>query len=167
MRRDHFEADRTVENRYSVKQLLFELVYLAREILREMRVSNQTPVTGGEIRRIGNIAMGTTLPTLGPGVTATFEVTPTPAGVVTIAKNAVWSSSDPANFPAVQDPTDTTGNTADVTIPQSDTGTENVTLTWTYTNADGTVATASAVFDLVGGTVAAVDVTGGTIARIS
>lgn len=123
-------------------------------------------VTGGSIRRIG-ILMGTSLPPLGPGVAAKFQVTPAPAGVVTEAANAAWSSSDETNFPAVMDSTDPTGNTADVTIPTTETETEEVTLTWTYTNADGTTATASAVFDLVGGTVAPVDVTGGTIARIA
>ena len=107
------------------------------------------------------------LPPLGPGVTAKFQVTPAPAGVVTEAANAAWSSSDEDNFPAVMDSTDPTGNTADVTIPTAETETEEVVLTWTYTNADGTAATATAVFYLIGGTVTPVDVTGGTIARIA
>ena len=124
-------------------------------------------VTGGTIRRIGNPHMATSFPPLGPGVAAKFQVTPAPAGVVTEAANAAWSSSDETNFPAVMDPSDPTGCTADVTIPAAETETEAVTLTWTYTNADSTIATASAEFDLVGGTVAPVDVTGGTIARIA
>ncbi len=111
--------------------------------------------------------MGTSFPPLGPGVSAKFQVTPAPAGVVTVAADTAWSSSDAVNFPAVMDPADATGCTADVAIPAAETETEEVTLTWTYTNADGTKATASAVFDLVGGVVTPVDVTGGTIARIA
>jgi hypothetical protein len=135
------------------------------------RLLNKNNVTGGVIRRISDEEkkyMGSSsFPALGPGVSARFQVTPAPAGVVTEAADAVWSSSDQANFPAVMDPTDPTGNTCDVAIPAGETTTEEVTLTWTYANADGTSATASAVFDLVGGTVSPVDVTGGTIARIA
>ena len=131
------------------------------------RLFHLRDVTGGRIRQIGRCDMSTSFPPLGPGVTAKFQVTPAPAGVVTVAADTSWSSSDQTNFPVVMDPTDATGCTADVTIPAGETETEEVTLTWTYTNADGTTATASATFDLVGGTVTPVDVTGGMIARIA
>jgi hypothetical protein len=133
----------------------------------ERRLPNPNQVTGGAIRRIGENSMSTTFPTLGPGVSAKFQVTWQPAGVATLSADTSWSSSDETNFPAVIDPTDPTGTTADVTIPVGETATENVTLTVEYDNADGTTASASAVFDLVSGTVAPVDVTGGTIARIA
>ncbi len=149
-----------------ILRALEESLKAQRRIERLLR-SHFNQVTGGSIRRIGNSTMATSFPPLGPGVAAMFEVTPAPAGVVTEAANAAWSSSDSVNFPAVIDPADSTGNTCDVTIPAAETETESVTLTWTYTNADGTTATASADFDLVGGVVTPVDVTGGTIARIA
>ena len=171
MRRERFRLDDSSEIRLSEKQLLVELICIAGDILRELRELNSHNVTGGTIRRIGDSPMSTSFPTLGPGVTAKFQVTPTEAsGVVdesTLAAQTAWTSSDPTNFPVVTDPTDPSGDTADVTIPQAETTTETVTLTWTYTNADGTTATASASFDLVGGVVTPVDVTGGTIERIA
>ena len=64
-------------------------------------------VTGGSIRRIGTPFMSTTttpsLPPLGPGVTAKFQVTPAPAGVVTEAANANNPSVVGRNLKGVPD----------------------------------------------------------------
>ncbi len=175
---------------FNTKQILDALLESNRqraELIEEVRTGNRIQshilellqrqtnrVTGGVITRIPTgeaISMSSpTFPVLGPGVTAKFQVAWTANGAAdpnTVAADTAWSSSDPANFPAVIDPTDPTGTTADVTIPDGETTTEEVTLTVVYTNADGTTATASAVFDLVGGTVQPVDVTAGTITRIA
>lgn len=147
------------------KGLLGWLLNLLKKLLALLL--NRNDVTGGVIRRIGDSQMNTNaLPVLGPGVSAKFQVTPEPAGVVTLAADTTWTSSDPTNFPAVMDPSDPTGTTCDVTIPESETTTEGIILTWGYANPDGVTASASAEFDIVGGVVTPVDVTGGTIARI-
>ena len=157
-------------------EILEELLKIAKRF--ERHVFHPHDATGGVIHRIpndGESQMETrdasSLPPLGPGVTAKFQVTPTETdGVVdenTLAAQTAWTSSDPANFPPVLDPTDPTGDTVDVTIPESEDVTEEVTLTWTYTNADTTTATASATFNIVTGVVTPVDVTGGTINRIA
>ena len=103
---------------------------------------------------------------LSPGNSPQFQVTPTPAGVTTLAANTSWMSSDPVNFPVSMNADDPTGLTATVNIPASETVTESVTLAWSYTNSDGTVANATASFNLVSGVAEAVDVTGGTLAQI-
>ena len=104
-------------------------------------------------------------PVLGPGVSAKFQVTPLPLGVVTDIKNAAWTSSDDVNFPVVLDVSDATGLTATVTIPATENAPKSVTLTWTYTNADGSIAIAYGTFDLTGTT--SVNVTTGYITRIA
>lgn len=103
-----------------------------------------------------------------PGQTPVFQVAPTFSGpaFTTEAANAAVTSSDPANFPVSLVASDPTGLTFQAAIPPGAAptgGDEPITVTWTYTNPDGTVAT-------VTGTVTETsidDVTGGTFTQIS
>lgn len=117
-------------------------------------------VTGGVMSRFGDCMLP-----LAPGNSPQFQVTPEPAGVTTLAAQAAFSSSDPVNAPFTANPDDATGTIGTLTIG-ADAPVEPVTLTWVYTNADGTTATVTATVDITAGTVAATDVTGGTIAQI-
>lgn len=138
--------------------------HLLREILRLVeRIAQQTPnrVLGGVMSQIG-----APLNPIQPGQSLKFQVTPTFSGApfaLDPTKTAVVSS-DPANFPAVLDSADP--SIIDVDIPASATptgGSEPITVTWTYTNTDGTVATVTGSVTEQGITD---DVVGGTFAQI-
>lgn len=147
-------------------RLLHEILHELRTIRRELRHEPQ-PVTGGIIRQIGN---SMSLLPIAPGNAPQFQVTPTPAGVVTVASQTAWNVTGANGGPSTSGATasinssDPTGNTVTVSIPASAPLPFNDLLNWVYTNADG--STASATFPLSDSTGTAVDVTGGTIAQI-
>ena len=103
-----------------------------------------------------------------PGNTPVFQVTPTFSGApfTTAAAQAAITSSDPANFPVNLVATDPTGLTFEAPIPATANptgGDEDITVTWTYTNTDGMVATVTGTVTELG----IDDVTGGTFAQIA
>jgi hypothetical protein len=149
----------------------FEVVFELRETNRLLRqilciLLNKAHdnVTGGHISQQGEPPM---LP-IAPGNTPKFLVTPTFSGApfALLAAQASVSSSDPTNFPVALDPTDPTGATFEAPIPSSaviPTGGEAITVTWTYTNADGTTAEVTGTVTEEG---IVDDVTGGTFAQV-
>lgn len=149
---------------WAVVQELRELIKLAHELLKVLRHKVKDNVKGGMIFRIGDIMVP-----ISPGNTPKFQVVPsftTTAFALDPTKASV-TSSDPTNFPVAMDPTDTTGTIFEAPIPLGaviPTGGEAVTVTWTYTNLDGTVATVSGTVTEVG---IVDDVTGGTFAQIA
>lgn len=101
-----------------------------------------------------------------PGQSLKFQVTPTYSGApfALVAAQAAVVSSDPANFPAVLDPADPSIIDVDIPTTANPTGgAEPITVTWTYTNTDGTAATVTGNVTELGITD---DVTGGTFAQI-
>ena len=79
---------------------------------------------------------------LSAGQTATFSTTSLPAGTQPAAGNLpVWTSSDTTNAPVTIFSADPTGLSATVIFPASVAAGLSFSLTVTYTNADGTVAT--------------------------
>lgn len=143
-------------------ELLVEQISLIRETNHILKLQFNR-VLGGVMTQIGDPMLP-----IQPGNTVKFLVTPTFSGdpFVLLAAQAAISSSDPTNFPAVLDPTDPTGATFEAAIPADaviPTGTEAVVITWTYTNADSTVATVTGTVTENG---IVDDVTGGTFAQV-
>lgn len=105
-----------------------------------------------------------------PGNTPAFRVSPTFSGApfVTDGTKASIVSSDPTNFPVQLDLTnDPSGLTFEAPIPASAQpvgGSEAVTVTWSYTNLDGDVATVQGTVTELG---IVDDVTGGTFDQIT
>ena len=103
-----------------------------------------------------------------PGSSPEFQVTPTFSGdpFALIGANASVTTSDSINAPASIDLADPTGTTfvlnltADAVIAP---GGESLTVIWTYTNTDGTVATVTGTVTEEG---IVDDVTGGTFAQV-
>lgn len=137
---------------------LCELARLAEHALHHNHPHNR--VTGGVIARFGDCMLP-----LAPGNSPQFQVTVEPAGAVTLAAQASFSSSDPVNAPWTANPDDSTGTIGTLAIGEN-APTEAIMLTWVYTNEDGTTATVTAEVDITAGTVASVDITGGTINQI-
>lgn len=134
-----------------IRDLLFEI--------RGSLASNSNRVVGGIIKQLGgDMSLGL----LTPGSSPQFGVTPSPAGVATVLADTVWTSSDSVHAPVAANGSDPTGLTANVAISKSATVGHTFTLTWTYTNSDGTVATASATFTIV---VTPGNVSGGALAQ--
>ena len=160
-----------------IERIAEESIELQRESLRyqklifhELRAIRHelkpSTLTGGTFRQIGT-CMG--LVAIQPGNTPVFQVTPTFSGAAftTLAAQAAVTSSDPTNFPVNLVPTDPAGLTFEAPIPataQPTGGSEAITVTWTYTNTDGTVATVSGTVTEEG---IVDDVTGGTFAQIA
>lgn len=125
---------------------------------------NKRKVTGGTFRQIGSPMVP-----ISPGNSPKFQVTPTFSGdpFTLDGSKAAVTSSDPVNFPVSLDAADPEGRTfiaalpADSTIPVG--GSEQVTITWTYTNLDGEVATVTGNVTENG---IVDDVTGGTFAQV-
>ena len=87
---------------------------------------------------------------LSAGNTATFATTPIPEnGVPNPKALPVWTSSDTTNAPVTAVATDPTGLSATVTFPASCPGGVTFSLTITYINADGSVATQTNSFTTV------------------
>lgn len=82
---------------------------------------------------------------IAPGFTPGFTATPTPSTSVP-STPPVWTSSDTTNAPVTAS---ASGLTATVAIPASAPVGNTFTLTVSYTNADGTVATGTATFTIV------------------
>ena len=104
-----------------------------------------------------------------PGQTPKFLVTPEFSGdpFTLDGSKASITSSDPTNFPVQLDPSDPQGLTFEAPIPASAVppgGSEAITVTWTYTNPDGKVATVTGTVTENG---IVDDVTGGSFAQIA
>lgn len=104
---------------------------------------------------------------ISPGNSPKFQVTPTFSGApfVLDGTKAQVTSSDTTNFPVALDPSDPTGTTFIAAIPETAQpvgGSEDVTITWTYTNTDGTVATVTGSVTELG---IVDDVTGGSFVQ--
>jgi hypothetical protein len=97
---------------------------------------------------------------IAPGNSPQFSVTPTPAGVKTLAAQVKVTSADPADVVTLNTD-DPTGLTFTDLINPAATAPVTLTLTWTYTNSDSSVATVTGTFSEV------LDVTGGTMQQIA
>ena len=104
---------------------------------------NPPPITG-----FTAIQEKTMVP-LAPGQTATFATTPIPSTSVPVAASLIWSSSDTVNAPTSPNTADTTGLSTLVAFPTTAVVGTSFTLTISYTNSDGTLATQSNSFTIV------------------
>jgi len=134
---------------------LHEQTVLLRSIQRILKHANPRNVTSGELSK------GDPMAPIIPGSLHIFTVTPEPTDATFIPTDSVITSSDTVNAPVTVDETGLIGTVS--IAADAPVGTE-FTLTWTYTNADGTTATASITETIVA---AVVDVTGGTIEQTS
>ena len=96
---------------------------------------------------------------IAPGNSPVFTATPVPSTSVP-STAPTWVSSDTVNAPIT---VDSTGLVATVAIPASAVVGTAFTLTISYTNADGTVATGTISLTIVAG--ASPDITSFTIAQ--
>lgn len=142
---------------------LCELARLAEHVFHHPHHHNR--VTGGVIARIGDCMLP-----IEPGSSPQFQVTPTfdqPSGGTTLAAQASWAVTGTSGATATINSDDPTGNTVTVAIPEGAAIPFSDTLTWTYTNTDGSTATASTpLVDSTQPPPPAANVTGGTIAQI-
>ncbi len=105
-----------------------------------------------------------------PGQSPKFQVTPTFSGppFPLVGAQAAITTSDPVNAPASIDLTDDpTGATFILNLTTGATiaaGGEALTVTWSYTNTDGTVANVTGTVTEQG---IVDDVTGGTFAQVA
>ena len=98
---------------------------------------------------------------IAPGFNPVYTATPIPATSIP-STPPTWESSDPTNAPVTAD---STGLVATVAIPPTAQVGAVFTLTVTYTNADGTVATGTLEQTIVSAPPA--DITGFTIEQTS
>lgn len=121
-----------------LRQDKLETTHLLHQILRRLDKLIDLPHAINGFKAIQEINM---VP-LAAGQTATFATTPIPAtSVPNPAALPVWTSSDTTNAPVTAVATDTTGLSATVTFPSTVVAGVSFSLTITYTNGDGTVAT--------------------------
>lgn len=114
-----------------IVEVLERILHELRDIRRELKPHR---ITHFFIRRL------TMLP-IAPGFSPVYTATPVPAGTFPAPGNIpVWTSSDPVNAPVSAD---STGLVATVAIPTTAVVGTSFTLTISYTNADGVVATGS------------------------
>jgi hypothetical protein len=148
---------------------LREMLYLEREnrfLLRMiLRLLTPNRVLGGVMSQIGDPMVP-----IQPGQSPKFQVTPTfsgPAFTLDGSKAAV-TTSDTVNAPAVLDLTDDpTGATFVLNLTPDaviDPSGEALTVTWTYTNTDGVVATVTGTVTEEG---IVDDVTGGKFDQVA
>lgn len=153
------ENSGVVEELREINKNLRELAH----ILRGNKT--QDNVSGGKMTRTGDV-----MNPIQPGNTVKFLVTPsfTTTAFTLDGTKAAVTSSDTTNFPVTLDlTTDPTGATFEAIIPADAKpvgDNEAITVTWTYTNLDGTVATVTGTVTEVG---IVDDVTGGTFAQIA
>ncbi len=166
-------ARRKQELLLSILEEQREQTHLLRSIARHLQQDNR--VLGGVMHQTGDF-----MQTITPGNSPQFQVTPTFSGApfALVAANASVSSSDPVNFPVILNADDPTGTIFTANLPADAEITEGgklITITWTYTNADGTEAEVTgtvteegivdeeSIVDEEG----VDDVTGGTFAQIA
>lgn len=94
-----------------------------------------------------------------PGTSAIYTAVPVPAGAVP-STPPTWVSSDPTNAPVTADSTGLIG-TVEAVAPTT------FTLTVSYTNEDGTVATGTVTDEVVAATPPVNDITSFTVSRTS
>ena len=130
--------------------------------------STANRVLGGVMTQIGDPVL-----LIAVGNSPQYQVTPTwatppAAGETTLLAQASITSSDPTDFPVALNSTDPTGTTFTLgPIPPQDTIGEGDTITWEYTNTDGTTASVVGTVTIVNGVpVITDDVTGGTFTQI-
>jgi hypothetical protein len=144
-----------------------EQVRLLHSILRAIQPPDR--VTGGRFTQIPSGETMALVP-IQPGQSPKFQVTPTFSGppFPLVGAQAAISTSDPVNAPASIDLTDDpTGATFILNLTAGATiaaGGEALTVTWTYTNTDGTVANVTGTVTEQG---IVDDVTGGTFAQVA
>jgi hypothetical protein len=145
---------------------------------RILRRLPETPppnrVLGGVMTEIGDPMSTVPLTPIADGNSPVFQVTPqwaTPpaAGETTLLAQASISSSNPTDFPVALVTTDPTGTTFTLgPLPNQDTVNEGDTISWVYTNADGTTATVTGTVTIVAGVVSITDdVVGGSFTQIA
>ena len=163
-------ARRSLQVLRSLERQGKEQVALQRAILHHLNPASR--VIGGTFHQIpqGDSDMSTSLVPIQAGNTPKFQVTPTfsgPAFTLDGSKAAI-STSDPVNAAASIDLTDDpTGATFVIALSETNpigADGEPITVTWTYTNVDGTVATVTGTLTGQG---IVDDVTGGTFEQIS
>lgn len=129
--------------------LLEEVLRLEREILRLLRVSHIDSFT----------IQGDDMLPIAPGFSPVFTATPVPASSVPApGQPLTWTSSDTVNFPITS-----VGLVATAAIPTTAVVGTTGTLSISYTNADGTVATGSLAWTIVAAP--SPDITSFTIAQ--
>ena len=132
---NHFAPNPECEQRYSVKQLLFEILRNERRILCFVSELVQTVTVTRNENPMNPVV---------PGAVLDFVATVTPSGAATSPSDVAWTSSDPTNFPVTQSVGDPSGLTASVTVPAGAVITPPAaagpTVTCTVTNSDGTIA---------------------------
>lgn len=139
-----------------------EVLYFFEEILRELRAIRRMLETRHHIHSF--TIQGESMLPIAPGFAPGFTATPLPAGTTPAPGNPVaWTSSDTTNAPVTVNASDPTGLTATVNIPSGATVGTSFTLSVSYTNADGTVATGSASFTIAAAPPS--DITSFTIAQ--
>jgi len=116
-------------------------------------------ITGFTIKQQG--APNMPLLPIAPGNSPVFTATPIPAGAVPTTP-PTWTTSDAVNAPTT---VDSTGLIATVNIPTSAVVGTSFVLTVSYTNVDGTVATATTTQTIVAVIPPVTDITGFTIAQ--
>lgn len=132
---DSLEFLQLVELKHLVK-LAGNILDVSQEILH--RLPHPTPHHITQFSPIQELFMQP----LVAGSTAFFRTTSLPAGTSPDpARLPSWGSSDSVNAPVTVNPNDTTGLSASVDISTSAPEGTPFSLTITYTNADGTVAT--------------------------
>ena len=137
----------------NIEHQLHEIDHRLERIERELRPRRST-ITALQIRRL------TMLP-IAPGFSPVYTATPDQAGTFPAPGNLpVWTSSDTVNAPVTADATGLIGT---VNIPATAVVGTAFTLTVTYTNADGTVATGTLAQTIVAAP--SPDITGFTIAQ--
>ena len=141
---------------------------LLKELLRAVEETNRilnrqfNRVLGGVMTQIRTDPMLT----ITPGNSPQFQVTPAFSGIpfALVAASASVTSSDTDNFPVALSPTDPSIIIATIPATATPVGdAEEITVTWTYKNIDGTTATVTGTVTEDGITD---DVTGGTFAQI-
>jgi hypothetical protein len=127
---------------YQEHEFREKAIWLLEEMLHELRIIHrelkpkQHDITSFVITQQGDpMAL---LP-IAPGFSPVFTATPVPSTSVP-STPPTWTSSDTVNAPISVDPT---GLIATVAIPTTASVGASFTLTISYTNADGTVATGS------------------------
>jgi hypothetical protein len=144
-----------------------EQVKLLRSILCAIKPHDR--VTGGRFTQIPSGENMAFVP-IQPGNSPKFQVTPTFSGppFPLVGAQAAISTSDPTNAPASIDLTDDpTGATFILNLTPGAViapGGEALTVTWSYTNTDGSVANVTGTVTEEG---IVDDVTGGTFAQVA